>query len=63
MKAKTFEQAMEELENLVSKMENGSLGLKESIDCYEKSKKLALYCEDLLSSAEQKITTIDFSDS
>ena len=54
---------MEELERLVSKMENGSLGLKESVDCYEKSKKLALYCESLISNAEQKITTIDFSDS
>ena len=59
MEKKTFEQAIEELETLVLKIENENLDLEDAINCYKKSKELSLYCESLISNAKQKITYLD----
>lgn len=55
----TFEQALEELDALVRKMESGALGLDESIAAYRRGAELARYCQARLSAAEQEIRKLD----
>jgi len=51
----TFEQALEDLEQIVSAIETGEIGLEESIDKYAKGIKLIKYCRGVLDAAEKKI--------
>lgn len=51
----TFEQSLEELENLVDKLEHGQLTLDESLDTFETGMKLARVCTQKLTKAERKI--------
>jgi exodeoxyribonuclease VII small subunit len=55
----TFEQALEELDALVRRMESGALGLDESIAAYRRGAELARYCQTRLSAAEQEIRKLD----
>ena len=50
-----FEQAMEDLEALVSAMEDGELSLEESMAAFEKGIKLTRECQGALQKAEQKV--------
>ena len=54
-----FEQALEQLDKLVRRMESGELGLEESIAAYRRGAELALYCQGKLAAAEQQIQTLD----
>ena len=56
-----FEQALQELENIVSKLEQGSVDLEQSIQIYERGEVLKKHCEKLLSQAEKKIEKIRLS--
>ena len=51
----TFEQAMENLEGIVERIESGQTGLAESIAEYEKGVKLIKQCRTILDAAEKKI--------
>ncbi|HEC28305.1 MAG TPA: exodeoxyribonuclease VII small subunit [Gammaproteobacteria bacterium] len=53
-----FEKAMQELESLVDKMENGDLGLEESLQYFEKGVKLTRSCQQALKEAEQKVSIL-----
>ncbi|MBL0848782.1 MAG: exodeoxyribonuclease VII small subunit [Candidatus Liberibacter ctenarytainae] len=53
-----FEQAVSELENIVTKLERGDVTLDESIAIYERGDALKQHCEALLSAAENKIEQI-----
>ena len=55
----SFEQALEELDGLVRKMESGALGLDESIAAYRRGAELARYCQQRLGAAEQEIRKLD----
>lgn len=55
----TFEQALDELDALVRKMESGELGLDESIAAYRRGAELARYCQVRLGAAEQEIRKLD----
>ncbi len=55
----TFEQALEELDSLVRKMESGELGLDDSISAYRRGAALARYCQGRLGDAEQEIRKLD----
>lgn len=55
MKDKKFEDALKELENIVSQMETEGLGLDDSIKKYESGIKLAKFCREKLDKAEKKI--------
>lgn len=57
----SFEEAMEELENLVQSMENDSLSLENSLQMFEKGINLTRICQQSLGKVEQeiKILTID----
>ena len=50
-----FEQALEDLEELVTSMEEGELSLEESLQAFEKGIKLTRECQAALKSAEQKV--------
>ncbi len=52
---KTFEDALAELEEIAEKLEDGTLGLDDSIKEFEKGIKLARLCQEKLEEAERKI--------
>ncbi|WP_164662260.1 exodeoxyribonuclease VII small subunit [Tropicibacter sp. Alg240-R139] len=54
----TFEQAMKELETVVSKLERGDVALDESIDLYTRGADLKKRCESELKRAEEKVAAI-----
>lgn len=51
----SFEKALEELEKIVERLEDGSLGLEESIAEFERGTRLARYCREKLDEAERRI--------
>jgi exodeoxyribonuclease VII small subunit len=51
----TFEEALEQLETIVHALEEGRLGLGESLDHYENGVKLLKRCHGLLQRAERRI--------
>lgn len=53
-----FETAMKELEEIVRKLEAGSLSLEESIVAYERGEHLKARCDALLAAAEARIEKI-----
>lgn len=55
----SFEQAMDELDQLVRKMESGELSLDDSIAAYRRGAELARYCQGRLASAEQEIKQLE----
>lgn len=50
-----FEAALERLEEIVSKLEDGSLSLDDALKSYEEGVKLARLCTKQLTEAEKKI--------
>jgi exodeoxyribonuclease VII small subunit len=50
-----FEKSLEELEQLVGKMEQGDLTLEQSLKEFERGVELTRYCQRALQEAEQKI--------
>jgi exodeoxyribonuclease VII small subunit len=55
----TFEQALDELEALVRKMEAGALGLDESIAAYRRGAELVKFCQNKLAAAEEQIKVLE----
>jgi len=51
----TFEQSLEKLETVVHRLEEGQLGLGESLECYEEGIKHLKRCYRALEEAERKI--------
>lgn len=51
----TFEQSMQELETLVSKMEQGDLPLEDALQSFERGIQLARHSQQKLQDAEQKV--------
>ena len=51
----SFEQAYERLEQILEKMNGGSVPLEEALKLYEEADSLLKLCQDKLSSAEQKV--------
>ncbi len=54
-KQSNFESDLQELENLVEKMEEGELSLEESLVHFERGIALTRSCQKALTEAEQKI--------
>ena len=50
-----FEAALQELETLVEKMEQGELSLEDSLSHFERGVKLSRTCQQALKAAEQKV--------
>lgn len=60
--AKSFEEALQELEGIVSKLEGGNAALEESIALYEQGARLKAHCEAKLKAAREKIEKIILND-
>ncbi len=58
IKAMTFEAALKELEQIVTRLERGDVDLEESITIYERGEALRLHCDQLLKRAEAKVERI-----
>jgi exodeoxyribonuclease VII small subunit len=56
--AKSFEDALKELEQIVDRLEKGTVGLEESIAIYARGEALKSHCNALLHNAEQRIEII-----
>jgi len=57
--APTFEKALEELEALVARMEDGKLPLEESLAAYQRGAELIKLCEAKLADAQARIAILD----
>jgi exodeoxyribonuclease VII small subunit len=55
----SFEQALDELDALVRRMEAGEMALDESIAAYKRGAELAKFCQAKLAAAEQEIKKLD----
>jgi len=58
VKTLTFERAIEELETIVKRLEEGKVPLEESVAIYERGEVLKRRCEDLLRQAEARVEKI-----
>lgn len=54
----SFEQAMQELEAVVTRLERGDVALEDSIRLYERGAALKKRCEEKLREAEAKVALI-----
>ena len=54
----TFERAIEELETIVKRLEDGKVPLEESVTIYERGEALKRRCEELLRQAEARVDKI-----
>ena len=54
----SFENALKQLEEIVTKLERGDVPLEESIAIYERGEVLKRHCEGLLKRAEARIERI-----
>ena len=58
----TFEDALAELEEIAVRLEDGTLGLDDSIKEFERGIKLARFCQEKLEEAERKIEILQKGD-
>jgi exodeoxyribonuclease VII small subunit len=56
--ALSFEAAYAELETIIVKLESGELPLEESVELYERGRKLSDYCQTLLDKAELRVNQL-----
>ena len=58
IKDMSFEDALKELEGIVSRLEGGTAPLEESIEIYQRGAKLKAHCEGKLKDAKMKVEKI-----
>lgn len=51
----SFEEAMNQLEMLIERIESGAIGLEDSIGEYERGVKLIQRCKGVLATSEQRV--------
>lgn len=54
----TFEAAMDQLDIIVQKLEEGDIPLEEALAIYQKGMELSKLCHDKLKNAEEQLTTV-----
>lgn len=59
----TFEEALAQLEEIVSRLESGKLTLDESVALFEQGQRLTAFCQEKLDSAELRVREITPGDS
>ncbi len=55
----TFESALAELENIVSRMEGGLLPLEQSLTAYKRGAELLKFCQAQLADAQQQVKVLE----
>ncbi len=58
VKRLSFERAIEELETIVRRLEEGKVPLEESVTIYERGEAMKKRCEELLKQAEARVDKI-----
>lgn len=58
----SFEDALEQLEGIVNRLEGGDVDLEESIEIYERGVLLKVHCEAKLAAAKMKVDKIVLSE-
>lgn len=53
-----FEEAMQQLEEIVTNLERGDVPLEEALDQFQKGVSLSKFCKETLQNAEQTLTKI-----
>jgi exodeoxyribonuclease VII small subunit len=59
----SFERAIEELESIVKRLEEGKVPLEESVAIYERGEALKRRCEELLKQAEARVEKVTLDSS
>ncbi len=54
----TFEQALEQLETIIERLEEGDIPLEEALEIYQKGMNLSKVCHDKLKNVEEKLTKV-----
>lgn len=54
----SFEEALEQLDSIVKKLEEPDVPIEKAIEYYEKGMELSKICDKVLSNAEKKMTEI-----
>ena len=55
----TFESALTELENIVTRMEGGQLSLEQSLAAYKRGAELLKMCQAQLADAQQQVKVLE----
>ena len=55
----TFESALAELENIVTRMEGGQLPLEQSLTAYRRGAELLKFCQAQLADAQQQVKVLE----
>ena len=55
----TFESALTELENIVTRMEGGQLSLEQSLTAYKRGAELLKFCQTRLADAQQQVKVLE----
>ena len=55
----TYEQSFEELQTLITALEEGEMPLEETLKLYERGQALFTRCQELLEQAELKVQELD----
>ena len=55
----TFESALTELENIVTRMEGGQLPLEQSLTAYKRGAELLKFCQAQLADAQQQVKVLE----
>jgi len=58
MREPTLEQALQELENTINKLDSGELDLEESLKAFEKGMKIQSYCNRKLDESTDRMNQI-----
>ena len=58
LKSIQFEDAIEQIEQVIEKIESGEAGLEESLVAYERASKLIGQCRSILEKAQQRIVQL-----
>ena len=54
----SFEAAFAELETIIAKLESGEMSLEESVELFERGRKLSDYCQEVLDKAELRVNRL-----
>jgi len=55
MSEKSFEETLQKLEEIVSRLENGDISLEESINIFKEGVELTKFCKEKLNEAETQL--------
>lgn len=55
----TFEEAMQEMQQIIENMRKGDLTLEESVKAYRRGKELSTRCQELLNQAAEVVRQLD----